>query len=65
MKTTKTKSKKPHSVVKELHARREHHARQFDYDPKAIFEDWQRRQEESDRDVVSFPPKRLKQEDAA
>lgn len=55
-------------IVEALHERRERHARKFNYDLKAIFEDWKRRQEESDRDVVSLPPKRIdkaEKEDAA
>ena len=47
------------AIVEEIHATRERHARKFDFDMKAIVEDLQRRQEESGREVVSFPLKRI------
>ena len=47
------------AIVEEIHATRERHARKFDFDMKAIVEDLQRRQKESGREVVSFPPKRI------
>ena len=46
-------------IVEEIHATRARHAREFDYDIEAIVEDLQRRQKESEREVVSFPPKRV------
>jgi transposase len=46
-------------VVEEVRNIREKHARRFGYDPEAIYEDLKRYQEESEREVVSFPPKRL------
>ncbi|MGI9175196.1 MAG: hypothetical protein ACR2GR_07755 [Rhodothermales bacterium] len=46
-------------IVEEIHAIRERHARAFNYDVKAIVEDLKRRQKESGREVVSFPPKRI------
>ena len=53
------KERRRDPVVEEVREIRQEHARRFDYDPKAIYEDLKRYQEESEREVVSFPPKRL------
>lgn len=47
------------AIVEEVHATREHHARKFNFDMEAIVEDLRRRQEKSEREVVSFSPKRV------
>ena len=52
-------------ILEELHRIRvraaspsgEEHAQSFNYDFKAIFADWQKRQAASGRDVVSLQPK--------
>ena len=41
-------------VLEELHKIREEHAKSFNYDFKAIFADWQRRQVASGRKLVSL-----------
>jgi hypothetical protein len=46
-------------ILEELHRIREEHAKSFDYDFKAIFADWQKRQTESGRKLVSLKPKQL------
>jgi hypothetical protein len=45
-------------IVDEVRKAREEYARSFNYDLKAMFDDLQRRQRESGRTMVSFPPKR-------
>jgi hypothetical protein len=45
-------------ILDEIHKIREEHARSFNYDLDAMFADWQRRQSEGGREVVSLPPKR-------
>ena len=45
-------------IVDEVRKAREEYAKQFDYDLDAMFDDLQRRQRESGRTFVSFPPKR-------
>lgn len=40
-------------VLEELHQIREEHAKAFDYDFKAIFADWQKKQLESNKQLVS------------
>ena len=52
-------------IVEEVRETRQDHARRFDYDPGAIFEDLKRYQGESEREVVSFLPKRLEKPDEA
>lgn len=44
-------------ILDEIHKIREEHAKSFDYDLDAMFADWQRRQSEDGRKVVSLPPK--------
>jgi hypothetical protein len=45
-------------ILDEIHKIREEHAKFFNYDLDAMFADWQRRQSEGGREVVSLPPKR-------
>jgi hypothetical protein len=45
-------------ILDEIHKFREEHAKSFNYDLDAMFEDWQRKQLEGGREVVSLPPKR-------
>lgn len=45
-------------ILDEIHKIREEHAKSFNYDLDAMFADWQRRQSEGGREVVSLPPKR-------
>jgi hypothetical protein len=45
-------------VVDEVRKAREEYAKQFNYDLDAMFDDLERRQRESGRATVSFPPKR-------
>ncbi|AVQ72017.1 MAG: hypothetical protein ACK5U2_00825 [Microcystis sp.] len=41
-------------ILEELHRIREEHAKSFNYDFKAIFADWQKRQVASGRQLVSL-----------
>jgi hypothetical protein len=45
-------------ILDEIHKIREEHAKSFNYDLDAMFADWQNRQSEGGREVVSLPPKR-------
>jgi hypothetical protein len=45
-------------ILDEIHKIREEHAKSFNYDLDAMFADWQKRQSEGGREVVSLPPKR-------
>lgn len=45
-------------IVEEIHRIREEYSRSFNHDLKALFADLQKQQAESDREVVSLPPKR-------
>ena len=45
-------------ILDEIHKVREEHTKAFNYDLDAMFADWQRRQSEGGREVVSSPPKR-------
>lgn len=45
-------------IVKETRKLREQYAAQFDHDTDKIFEDIFRRQAESGRKLVSFPPRK-------
>ncbi len=47
----------PDEILDEIHKFREEHAKSFNYDLDAMFADWQKRQAESGRQVVSLPPK--------
>jgi hypothetical protein len=44
-------------IVEEVRAARQKHAAQFDFDLKKIAEDLKKKQEQSKRKVVSYPPK--------
>ncbi|WGV25792.1 hypothetical protein [Halotia branconii] len=48
----------PDEILNEIHKIREEHAKSFKYDLDAMFADWQKRQSEGGREVVSLPPKR-------
>jgi len=45
-------------ILDEIHKIREEHAKSFNYDLGTMFADWQRKQAEGGRKVVSLPPKR-------
>lgn len=45
-------------ILDEIHKIREEHAKSFNYDLDAMFADWQKKQAEGGREVVSLPPKR-------
>jgi hypothetical protein len=45
-------------ILGEIHKIREEHAKSFNYDLDAMFADWQKKQAEGGREVVSLPPKR-------
>ena len=45
-------------ILDEIHKIREEHAKSFNYDLDAMFADWQSRESEGGREVVSLPPKR-------
>ncbi|MGG6268709.1 hypothetical protein ACQ4M3_21000 [Leptolyngbya sp. AN03gr2] len=42
-------------IVNELHRIREEHAREFNYNLDAMFEDWQKKQAVSDRQIIYQP----------
>lgn len=44
-------------ILEELHRLREEHAKSFNYDFKAIFADWQKKQVKSGKKLVSLQPK--------
>ncbi len=44
-------------ILDEIHKFREEHAKSFNYDLDAMFVDWQKRQAESGRQLVSLPQK--------
>ncbi len=46
-------------IVEEVRQIREEHAKRFNYDPEAIFADIKKQEEQSKRDFVSFPAKRI------
>jgi len=52
-------------VVEEIHRIREEHAKKFNGDLQAIYEDIRKRQAQSGRKVVSRPPRKLKTQGAA
>ena len=43
-------------ILDEIHRIREEHAKSFNYDLKAMFADWQNKQAQSDRQVVTLQP---------
>jgi len=45
-------------ILAEIHKIRPEHAKSFNYDLNAMFADWQKKQSEGGREVVSLPPKR-------
>jgi hypothetical protein len=45
-------------ILDEIHQFREEHAKSFNYDLDAMFADWQKKQSEGGREVVSLPSKR-------
>lgn len=59
-KAEEAKTRRRDPIVEEVRKIRQEHAQRFNYDSEAIFEDLKRYQEESEHEVVSFPPKRLK-----
>jgi hypothetical protein len=52
-------------IVEEVRAARQRHAKRFNYDLVKIADDLRKKQEQSDRPVVSFPPKRPRRTKAA
>ena len=46
-------------IVDEVRKARAEHAERFNYDLKAIFADLRKQQEESGREFVTFPAKRI------
>lgn len=48
-------------IVEEIHRIREEYAAKFDHDIDAIYKDIRRQQAQSDREFVSFPPKKPEQ----
>ena len=46
-------------ILEELHKIREEHAKTFNYDFKAIFADWRKKQIESGKKLVSLQHKQL------
>ena len=46
-------------IVEEVRAIRDAYAKRFDYNLEAIFRDLKEKEEKSDRDFISFPPKRI------
>ena len=57
---TRPRKRRLDPVVEEVRQIRQAHARRFGYDPEAIFADLKRLQNESTYEVVSFPPRRVK-----
>ncbi len=45
-------------ILDEIHQIRAEHAKSFNYDLDAMFADWQKKQLEGGREVVSLPPRR-------
>ena len=45
-------------IVEQIREIRQQHARRFNYDIRAMVEDLRKRQNEGNRKVVSFPPRR-------
>lgn len=48
------------AIVEEVRKVRIKHAEQFDFDLKAIYQDLKKKEQEGEREVVSFPPKRIR-----
>jgi hypothetical protein len=49
-------------ILEQIHRIREEHAKSFDYDMKAICEDWRKRQAESGKKFVTLTRKHPKQQ---
>jgi len=45
-------------IVEEVREARQRHAASFNFDARAIFEDLKRKEQASNRKIVSYPPKR-------
>jgi len=45
-------------ILDEIHHFREEHAKSFNYDLDAMFADWQKKEAESGREIISLLPKR-------
>jgi hypothetical protein len=45
-------------IVEEVREARQRHAERFNYDARAIFEDLKRKEQTSNRKIVSYSPKR-------
>jgi len=48
-------------MVEEVRRIREEHAARFGYDLKAIYDDLKKREKQSSREIVTLPPKLLKE----
>jgi len=48
-------------IIEEVRKFRDEYAKQFNYDLDAICQDLIKKQEQSEKKIVSFPPKRLEQ----
>jgi hypothetical protein len=48
-------------IVEEVRRIREEHAARFGYDLKAIYDDLKKREKQSSREIVTLPPKLLKE----
>jgi hypothetical protein len=44
-------------ILEEIHRIREDHAKSFNYDLKAICEDWRQKQAQSGKELVTLTPK--------
>lgn len=54
---------KQDTIIEELHLFREEYACKFGFDTRAICKDLQEKQTSSGREVVSFPPRKPRQQD--
>lgn len=52
-------------IVEEVRKAREDYAAKFDHDIDAIYKDIKRREAESGREFVSFPPRKVQNAEAA
>ena len=52
-------------IVEEVRQQREAHAKKFDYDLRAIYQDLKRQEEESERTFIKLPAKRIRTENQA
>ncbi len=48
-------------ILDEIHRIREEHSKSFNYDLDAMFADWQKRQVQSGREIISVPLKKPNQ----